>query len=115
MLKLLQSTPRPPNARIKLSPLANFYTDFSGAEGADLARIEAAQRTVVAQTGAKGARYDELLAEQEALNRELSELTAATAAAQAAAAGGGGGGDGAGASGGGGGAPGSASDMVLSP
>lgn len=117
LLKLLHSTQRPPAARITLSPLAHFYTDFSGAEGADLKRIEEAQAAVVAETAKKGARYDQLVAEQGALNRELSQLAAATAAAQAKAAAskGVGGAGAAGGGEGGAGAAGGSADMVLAP
>lgn len=113
MLKLLQLTQRQPNTRISLSPLAHYYTDFSGAEGADLKRIEEAQTAVAAETAKKGTRYDELCAEQEALNRELSELATATSAAQAKVASG----ERGGAEEGGrsGKATGGAVDMVLSP
>lgn len=72
---LLKTTPHGPGTKIKTSMISNFFKDFSGAESADLKKIEQARNRLRQETERQRDRYEELEEERALLLREINKLS----------------------------------------
>lgn len=74
LLALLKSTPHGPQIKLKTSMFSSYYKDFSGAESADLKKIEEARKRLREETIKRQERYEQLETERAALIREINSL-----------------------------------------
>lgn len=75
LLNMIKDTPHGPHIKVKSSIPSTYFHDFSGAEGADLKKIEKARNRLRMETIRRQKRYEELEVERSQLLREIESAS----------------------------------------